>query len=439
MTRASALFLPALLLLATAVAPRPGAAAGDDATPSRSRLVLNAYREAMAARDAGRWHDYRAAADRALALEPGHPVLLIHLARASLATGDREAAGRCLLELAATGAQHDLAADTTFAALREAPAYAAAVAEMAAHARPQGAAEVVARIAVPDFLPEGIAHDPVTGDLFVGSIRQRRIVRVDPQGNVTDFAPTRREDLWSVVGMKVDAARRLLWACSAAGAAMEGGSAADTSRTALCGFDLETGRLVAQAMLPDTSRAHALNDCTLGPDGSVYASDAAGGVWVLRPGAGALAPLLSDDTLAGPNGLTVTPDGRTLYVSEYALGIAAVDLATLAVERVQAPPALCAVYVDGLDWQKRSLVAVQNGRGLDRVARFFLDETGRRVVGMTVLASRLPEFDEPTTGVPVGDGYLFIANSELHRIGRDGAVEPADPPRPFLVMRTALQ
>ncbi|HEY0096281.1 MAG TPA: hypothetical protein VGB96_18270, partial [Archangium sp.] len=50
-----------------------------------------------------------------------------------------------------------------------------------------------------DLIPEGIAHDPVTGTFFVSSIAKRKIVAVRPDGSVSDFA-TSEAQLDSVLG-----------------------------------------------------------------------------------------------------------------------------------------------------------------------------------------------------------------------------------------------
>ncbi len=437
---------PALLALLLARAGSASATTADPPAPSRpdslshAQRVIQAYHEAGAAREAGRFQHYLQATDRALALEPGHPVLMLHMARACARTGDLDAAEGWLARVAATGIQADLDADAELAPLRARPGFAAARDEMSRQAAPQGAAEVAFRLGEPDFLPEGIACDPLTEEFFVGSLRLGKIARVDAAGGVSDFVPAGSGALWSPLGMKVDVPRRLLWVCDTAGPYMVGGTPADTARTTLAAFRLDDGSPVARVALTDTSRARGLNDCALGPDGSVYATDAAGGgVWMLRPGSSVLEALLPDGSLAAPNGIDISADGGLLYVAEYGLGIALVDLETLAIERLQAPEEFCTAYVDGLNRHEHTLVVVQNGRGLDRVVRLFLDETGRRVEGMAVLAARLPEFDEPTTGCVAGGAYYFVANSQLRRLGRDGALSPADPPRDFLIMRAALR
>ena len=436
--------------IALALAPAPPVGAQEQAPPPAdaapvavgplSSRVLDAYRAAVNARRMGAFDVYRERAAGALELEPGHPILMLHLARACALAGDTLQAGDWLVRTAATGVRIDLSDEPDLAAVRGTPAWTTAAGLVAAHAAPEGVAEIAGRLTEADYLPEGIAADPVTGDLFVGSMHLRKIVRLTADGAVRDFVPTGRDGLAGVVGLKVDADRRLLWACSGAGVQMRGGTPADSSRTGLYAFDLESGRTVTRAMLPDTTRAHFLNDCCLDRDGNVYATDTEqGGIYRLRAASGRFETVVEPGVLAGSNGIALSDDGRRLYVAEYGLGIAVIDLPTGEIARLQHPEEIAICYVDGLLWHQGSLIVVQNGRGLDRVARLYLDDSGQRVMGMTVLAARLPGFDEPTTATLAGGACLFVANSELNRFAADGRLRPADPRRDFLIMRTPLQ
>lgn len=442
-------FVPALALV-LALMPAPPVAAQETTAPPveaapvavgpLSPRVLDAYRAAVTARKVGVFGVYRERVALALELEPGHPILMLHMARACALDGDTLQAGDWLLRTAATGVRIDLSDEPDLAAVRGTPAWTTAAGIIALNAAPKGVAETTARIDEPDFMPEGIAADPVNGDLFVGSIHLRKIVRVAANSAVTDFVPAGRDGLDSVVGLKVDADRRLLWACSGADIQMRGGTPADSSRTGLYAFDLESGRTVTRVMLPDTTSAHFFNDCCLSRDGDVYVTDTMqGGVYLLRADSGRFETVVEPGVLVGSNGIALSDDGRRLYVTEYALGIAVIDLPTGDIARLLHPEEIAICYADGLLWHQGSLIVVQNDRGLDRVARLYLDDTGLRVVGMTVLAARLPGFDEPTTATLAGGACLFIANSELNRFGPGGRLRPADPRRDFLIMRTPLQ
>ena len=76
-------------------------------------------------------------------------------------------------------------------------------------------AEVAFRIADPDLIPEGIAYDPKTRTFFVGSTFKRKIVAVDAAGRARDFTTEAQDGIFGVLGLRVDADRRILWAISA--------------------------------------------------------------------------------------------------------------------------------------------------------------------------------------------------------------------------------
>src|SRR5258708_6574509 len=65
--------------------------------------------------------------------------------------------------------------------------------------------------------------------------------------------------------------------------------------------------------------ARGVDDLTVGVDGRVFASDAgSGAVYTIAPRGTTLDVFVPPGTIQGPNGLTTTPDGRWLYVSDYA-------------------------------------------------------------------------------------------------------------------------
>lgn len=59
-----------------------------------------------------------------------------------------------------------------------------------------------------DLIPENIAYDAKTRAFFVGSMYKAKIIRIGADGVVSDFVPSRRDGLLSVLGMKIDPARR---------------------------------------------------------------------------------------------------------------------------------------------------------------------------------------------------------------------------------------
>ena len=65
-----------------------------------------------------------------------------------------------------------------------------------------------------DLVPEGIAVDGRTGNIYVSSIAKQKIVVIDAKGNQRDFIASGEHGFLEGLGMKVDSKRNLLWAIS---------------------------------------------------------------------------------------------------------------------------------------------------------------------------------------------------------------------------------
>jgi sugar lactone lactonase YvrE len=291
------------------------------------------------------------------------------------------------------------------------------------------------RVAAADLVPEGIAAMPDGSAFFVGSLAQKKIVSVAPDGAARDFVPSGRDGLWNVLGLKVDAKRRLLWAASAA----DGREGPSAGSAGLFAFDLETGALRRKMTLDGRARRHLFNDVAIGEAGDVFVTDSeAGSVYRVPAGAGNLEEFLPAAAFLYPNGIALAPGGRTLYVADASHGITAVDVASRRRTPLAHTRDVTLHSVDGLYADGGALVAIQNGSGMERVVRIALDPSGKRVERMDVLESRNPDFDIPTTGAILGRDFFYLANTQLERLGDDGRLLPGPPLKPVLVLKTAL-
>jgi hypothetical protein len=95
--------------------------------------------------------------------------------------------------------------------------------------------------------------------------------------------------------------------------------------------------------------------------------------------------------------------------------------------------------IDGLYAYRDSLIAIQNGTRPQRILRLKLDAEKRRIEHVEVLASNLPEWDEPTLGVIVDDAFYFVANSHWSKFDENGKLPPAGELTPPRIMRIALE
>jgi hypothetical protein len=233
--------------------------------------------------------------------------------------------------------------------------------------------------------------------------------------------------------MAVDEPRGALWAVSTNGFLDEARSA---RRNALVRYDLVSGRLVARLDVPEAAQ---LNDVAIAADGTVYATDSAGGsVFRLAPGGRRLEPMGAAGRLPGANGIAVAPDG-TVYVA-VSTGIARLDPGSGAAARLPQPDDVVTGGIDGLYWHDGSLLGVQNGLTPGRVVRIALIDGGRGVSGMSVLQSHHhPLFDEPTTGTIAGNRFIVIANSHVARYRADGTIEDPAALRPPALIAVPLR
>ena len=370
---------------------------------------------------------FAAAVHEGLELRPDYPPLLYNLALAEERL-QRPAAALDLLErIAAMGVS--LPADEgIFPALAAEDRFARIAARLAANARPTGAAEtIVAATGESGFLPEGIALDPASGALYVGSIRQGRILRFHPEHGRSVFAADDPQHLWGVFGMVV--ADGLLWVATSAVAEVAAAAPEARGRAAINAYHLGDGRRVVHC----PAAGNAVFGDLLWDDGGVWVSDSTGGVLWLEPEHCRFTARVPPGAMVSPQGLAPADDTH-LFVADYRGGLFRMRKSDGRIERLAVPRDVTVYGIDGLyragDW----LLAVQNGFTPQRIIALRLARDGKRVTAAEVLAAALPEFDEPTLGVVHGERFLFVANAGWHHYA-DGATPSTAAP---LVMSVPL-
>ncbi|MEJ7618302.1 MAG: hypothetical protein WKF30_15355 [Pyrinomonadaceae bacterium] len=273
---------------------------------------------------------------------------------------------------------------------------------------------VAFKIAEPDLIPEGIAFDPVTKVFYVGSTYKRKIVSIDRSGVVRDFTDEAQDGLWGVLGLKVDARRRALWAVSSqAGGGMPGkGLGKDClGCAAVFKYDLESGRLIKKYFLINQPRVHFLNDLTLNSRGDVFISDTiSGDVYLIRRERDELELFSNLGPQSFPNGLALSRNERYLFVA-VDKGLRVIDLRNK--KDFQLPlPGGVSPGIDGLYFDRQSLIAIQPFEK-EKIVRYHLSKTFDAVTEVDVLESDHKLMNQPTTGVVIGRDFYYIANSQL--------------------------
>lgn len=386
-----------LLVLSLLLAP---VLSGDDVTDSRR--FQQAANAAQKEKDHPAWlKNIRMASD----LRPQHGGLLVQLAGALEANGQREEAVRTLGRVAAMGLVYPIAQNFPDAR------YGEVAKRFESNAKPIGTARPERTIERLGLIPEGMAWDGKR--LFVSSVRTKTIFAGD---DVFATAP------WGVFGMAVDRKRGVLWATTTALPQVEGYVEADKGKSALLRIDLGSGRILQT--LSAAEGEHHFGDVTVSKDGAVYVSDSASPVIYCVEGR-RLVPFVRGPFLS-LQGLAVA--GEKLYAADYSKGLFAIDRRTLDIHSLRVPATATLLGVDGIyAVDARTLVATQNGTFPNRIIRIRLTPGGLAVEAVETLLANAPALGDPTLGVIVGNRFFFNANGQWELFGEDGKI--SDPLR----------
>jgi len=271
-----------------------------------------------------------------------------------------------------------------------------------------------------DIVPEGIAYDPVEKNFYVSSTYKRKIIKIDASGKASNFTQEAQDGFYGVVGMRVDAKRRLLWAAHGNvgfGMPMKN---LDTTHIGFSGinkYDLTTGKLVKTYLLKKPDEQHFLNDLTLDTNGRVYATNTrTQAIYTIDPKKDELELFLQLPDGHFPNGIDITPDNKYLFLTMYAdpKGIfGRIDIAAKKFQPIDLP-AQWQAGSDGLYFYNNSLIAIlPEENSTDTIAQYILDTSMLKVVDAKMLVSGNPLLSQASTGVIVGNQMYFVATSNL--------------------------
>ncbi len=313
-----------------------------------------------------------------------------------------------------------------------------------------GAKGIAFTIRENDLIPEGIAYDPVNKEFFVSSTYKRKIIRIKEDGSYNDFINEQQDGIYGVIGMRVDARRRILWAASGtAGADMpaKGEDSTITGNSGIFKYDLNTGKLIKKYMMyKDSSHMYFLNDLVVDSAGTVYVTDTRNGtIYTISPVKDSLELFFTLPGQGWPNGLDLTPDQKHLYVAWYAQPkdmFGRLDLLTRKLDTVKIDNGWKA-GADGLYFYKNSLIAIIPEDTSDEVVQYMLDYSLLRINDRKMLGKDEPWFSQPSTGVVVGDKLYYVAASNLQLFRRQyeqtkGKVDTAGL-KPVIIARVSLR
>lgn len=287
-----------------------------------------------------------------------------------------------------------------------------------ANAAPKGRADPVATIPASFGLVESVVR---VGSLTIASGVTAQDLLVSRDGQ--EWRALGLTGMGSLTGLTVDRNSRNVWVAS--------GIYEQTPKPAgafsgLILVDPRRGKVLRRIAAP---AGVVPSDIAVGADGAVYASDPLnGGVWAGRPGASQLEALIAPGRFKSPQGLALSADGKSLYLSDYGYGLAQIDLRSGSVRRLPGAPTMMLDGIDGLLRSGNSLIGLQNGTRPMRIIRMNLSPDGRSIASLAVLMQAPTGPGEPTSGEIVGGRLVFVSNARWDIYGPGGKLaESAQP------------
>ena len=326
------------------------------------------------------------------------------------------------------GLGRELSRDTIIARYRPNADVDRALRAVTANAAPYIRSTVVAQMADSTFWPEGVDFDPRSGSFFVASIRHGTIAEIRRNGTVRELWPRNTAGMGAVMGVRVDTARRVLWATTSGVPQAEAFVPGDSAVASLLQVRNSDGVIMRRWPLPISAGTHALGDLAVGASGDVYFTDSSQPfLYHLRPDADTLERITSR-LFHSLQGLAPSRDGKWIYVADYSLGILRVELRTLDIIRLHDAPGSSSLGCDGILLVGDSvIVAVQNGVAPARLMAFALDAARTGFSAAYILDRNPAVADEPTIATLANGMVVYVANSQWDKHDDAGHRIPAQP------------
>jgi sugar lactone lactonase YvrE len=287
-------------------------------------------------------------------------------------------------------------------------------------------AEVVCELAQADTMPEDIAYlkgadTKSAGSFYVSSIQHHTVYRVSlpkagsRQCTMEELPLPPEAKRWPTLAISADPKRKVLWVTASAMPGFSGIAKEDEGKAVLMEIDPTSGK-VLRRFDPATTGPAVLGDMCVTENGAVYVTDSiGGGVYRLHGDLQTAKLEKIADGLFSPQTPVLSRDGKRLFVADYTIGIAVIDLPTAGAASNLAklnylphPENVAVVGLDGLYRNGDSLIGIQNGTEPERILRLLMNQTETEITSAQVI-QQLAQLD-PTHAVQV-DGWLYATSN----------------------------
>ncbi|HEY6248816.1 MAG TPA: hypothetical protein VI685_02580 [Candidatus Angelobacter sp.] len=360
------------------------------------------------------------------------PLYFLRMASVEARLGNKDEALRWMEKYAAMGLRFDVAKDDDLKSLNS-PAL---TREMAEHSNAIEKPELVCTLPLPNLMPEDLTFDKTANSFVVSSIQHHTLYRVTPPKSgagpctLKEIPLEEQARRWPVLAVSADSTRKLLWMTASAMAGFTGVTKEDEGKASLLAIDGTTGKVVRRFDLSDSNPA-VLGDMSVAADGTVYVTDSiGGGVYRVR-GHLARAKL---EKIAGdffsPQTPVVAGDGKRLFVGDYSMGIAVVDLIAAnqpgQLNYLPHPENVAVTGLDGLYLSGDSLIGIQNGTDPERIVRYHLNSAQTEITSCEVIEQSTQRLGDPTHVIEWNGWFYVSANVGWNKVDDQGQLKSGE-------------
>lgn len=396
------------------------------------------YSDAMAAYKAKDYVRFYDNIKGAYNLRPTHQGILYQLGIASTLTNRPKEAIESLKKAILMNADFKLAGLADFNSINDTKEFKALLALQKEWQSAVVHSEIAFTIKDRSLHTEGIEYDAVNKMFYLGSVHKRKIIKVAPDGTVTDFCPAASNGMTSIFGIKADTKKNLLWACSAPMQEMENYDS--TSRSAVFKFELSSGKLIQKYEMPLIARTNVLGDLIIDKKGTVFVSDSQGNtIYTINEKTNKIEPFYTSPELMNLQGLTLSSDEKYMFLADYMKSIYRLNMKTKELAEVTSSVDAALKGIDGIYFYENSLIAIQNGVSPLRCTRYYLNKDLSEIIKFEIIDRKHPNFNEPTLGVIDGKTFYYIANSQWSGYDDKHHIKPDDQLQDIVVLKSMLK
>lgn len=380
------------------------------------------------------------------------PHYLLSVATIEARLGRKDEALRWIQKYVATGLSFDPSKDADLKTLMTAGTGERVAALMNEHTLPVTNAEFVCELPQADTMPEDIAYLKAAnaksaGAFYVSSIQHHTIYRVSlpksgsRQCTMEELPAPPEAKRWPTLAISADPKRKVLWVTASAMPGFSGFPKEDEGKAALIAIDPKSGKVLRRFDFEIAGPA-VLGDMCVTDQGTVYVTDSiGGGVYRVQ---GNLQTAKLEKIAAGlfsPQTPALARDGKRLFVADYTMGIAVIDLPAAGampnpaakLNYLPHPENVAAVGLDGMYRNGDSLIGIQNGTEPERIVRFLMNPAETEITRDEVI-HQIGHLD-PTHAVEADGWFYATANVGWSKVDDSGQLKPGEKFTPPVLLR----